>query len=117
MKLFAKNDGRDDGNHTVRPSGAVYVKATGLKGVPQAMSRGKQRNVPPSITVRNAIELLKRQIDRSDELRKLFYNDPRIEAWLNIAEAILTSAFGLPNGELHRNTHEFQIRHIADDST
>jgi len=55
-----------------------------------------------------AIPLIRRQIERADEIMKLHFNDPKVGAWENTTENILTGVYGLPNGELHPNTYEFR---------
>jgi uncharacterized protein (TIGR02391 family) len=64
--------------------------------------------IPPTISPQQAIPLLRRQIERLDEIIKLNYNDPKVGAWESTTENILTGAYGLPNGELHGNTYEFR---------
>src|SRR5713226_5313893 len=63
---------------------------------------------PPTISPYQAIPLLRRQIERLDEIVSLHYNDAKVDAWENTTENILTGVYGLPNGELHRNTYEFR---------
>ncbi len=56
-----------------------------------------------------AIPLIRRQIERLEEVAKLHYNDPAVDAWESTTENILNAVYGLPDGELHRNT--FEVKH------
>jgi uncharacterized protein (TIGR02391 family) len=53
-----------------------------------------------------AIPLLRKQIQRLDEIMKLHHDDPRVDAWESTTENMLNAVYGLPNGELHPNTHK-----------
>ena len=64
--------------------------------------------VPPTISPLQAIPLLRRQIERLDEIIRIHYNDPKVDAWENTTENILNGVYGMPNGELHGNTYEFR---------
>lgn len=55
------------------------------------------------------IPLIRRQIERLDEVMKLRFNDPGVDAWESTTENILNAVYGLPDGELHRNTYEVKI--------
>lgn len=79
------------------------------------MTRSSQReNVPPRITAEQAIALVKRQADRCEQIALLRYDDSDIDAWESHTEAVLTSAFGLQNGELHPNTERFKYAHRGE---
>ena len=55
-----------------------------------------------------AIPLIRRQIERLDEIIKLPFNDPRVDAWEATTEEILNAVYGLPDGEFHRRTQDFK---------
>ncbi len=71
-------------------------------------STSPKATVPPTISPHQAIPLLRRQIERLEEIVSLHYNDAKVDAWENTTENILTAVYGLPDGELHRNTYEFR---------
>ncbi len=71
-------------------------------------STSPKASVPPTISPHHAIPLLRRQIERLDEVIALHYNDPKVQAWENTTENILNGVYGLPNGELRSNTYEFR---------
>jgi uncharacterized protein (TIGR02391 family) len=56
-----------------------------------------------------AIELLRKQLDRIDQIQKIRYDDPEIKKWEVTTEAILHGAFGKPDGDDHDNTREFRL--------
>jgi len=56
-----------------------------------------------------AIPLIRRQIERLAEVIKLPFNHAGVDAWESTTENILNAVYGLPDGELHRNTHELKI--------
>jgi len=77
-----------------------------------AMVRRAQTNTvstPPTLPPQQATPLLRRQIERMDDLQRLRYNDPKIDAWQSTTLAILEAAFGCPNGEDHSNTTQFKL--------
>lgn len=55
-----------------------------------------------------AIPLIQRQISRLDEVVKLHYDDPAVDAWESTTESILSAVYGLPNGDLHPNASAFK---------
>jgi uncharacterized protein (TIGR02391 family) len=61
---------------------------------------------PPSLSPEQAIQLIRRQIERLEELLNLSYNDPRIDAWESTTRDILDKAFGRPQGQPHRKTSD-----------
>jgi uncharacterized protein (TIGR02391 family) len=71
------------------------------------MTRQTATTVPPTIDVARAIALLSRQLERADEIEQLPHNDPRVIAWENTTGNILDKAYGMPNGERHRNSSDF----------
>ncbi len=50
--------------------------------------------------------LLRKQIERLEEITKLHHDDPRVDAWESTTENLLNAVYGLPNGELHPNTEK-----------
>ena len=67
-----------------------------------------KQSVPPTISPQQAIPLLQRQIERLDEIMKLHFNDPASDTWESATVNILNAVYGLPNGELHSNTHDLK---------
>ncbi len=65
--------------------------------------------MPPTMQPHQAIPLIRRQLERLEEVTKLNRNDPKVDAWESTTENILTAAYGLPNGELHPNTYEWKF--------
>ena len=63
--------------------------------------------VPPNLFPPKAIELLRRQIDRGQELSKTNYESSATSAWKSTTETILDGVFGRPDGESDRRTREF----------
>jgi uncharacterized protein (TIGR02391 family) len=61
---------------------------------------------PPSLKTKQAIELIKRQIIRLEEIIKLHYDDPMIEAWESTTGDILDKAFGRPQGKTNQKTYD-----------
>lgn len=55
-----------------------------------------------------AIPLLRRQNERLEEVIKLHFNDPKVDAWESTTEEIPNAVYGLPDGELHRCTRDFK---------
>ena len=73
------------------------------------MGRGsKMPDVPPTMQPHRAIPLLRQQIERLDEICKLNYDDPRVDAWLSTTGNILDAVYGRPAGQDHQNTGEFR---------
>ena len=70
--------------------------------------RKQPPSVPPTMPPQQAIPLLKRQIERLEEIKKLHFEDPQIDAWESTTTNILNAVYGQPNGELHPNTYEFR---------
>jgi hypothetical protein len=73
------------------------------------VARTEPPSIPPRLQHHRAIALIKRQIERLDEIVKLRWNDPKIDAWESTTENILNDTFGMPGGERHRNTEEFAL--------
>jgi uncharacterized protein (TIGR02391 family) len=69
--------------------------------------RTQPASVPPTMSPQQAIPLLKRQLQRLQEVKALPFNDPRNDGWYNTTQNILNSVYGMPNGEMHRNTKAF----------
>jgi predicted nucleotide-binding protein len=63
------------------------------------MARKKEveDRVAPSISASKGIALLRKQIERADEIANLRYDDPRIGAWKNMTEQVVVSCFGKPH--------------------
>jgi len=55
-----------------------------------------------------AIPLIERQMERLKQVMDLPFNDPAVNAWESTTENILNAVYGLPDGELHRNTYELK---------
>jgi uncharacterized protein (TIGR02391 family) len=70
-------------------------------------------SVPPRTPPERAVELLKRQIARIDDVIGRHYNDPEVDRWENTTIANLNDAFGLPGGEPHPNTWDFKTAHAG----
>lgn len=68
----------------------------------------QKESVPPTMSAHQAVSLIERQIQRADEIIKLRFDDPKVDAWENTTINVLAAAYGMPNGEDHRNTHEFK---------
>ena len=73
----------------------------------------KKEALPPAIPHHQAITLLKRQAERADQIESLRFDNPQIEVWMNSTINILNQSFGLPNGEMHKNTHDFAYAQSA----
>ena len=74
------------------------------------MAQRKQaarESVGVTLSSQRAIELLRNQLGRIDEIKQLRYDDPEIKKWVLTTESILDGAFGKPDGEKHKNTSEF----------
>ncbi len=68
-----------------------------------------RQSVAPSIAPGRAIDLIRQQIDRLDnEVAKLSFDDPKVEAWESTTTQILNAAFGMPDGESERRTQDFR---------
>jgi len=68
-----------------------------------------KESIPPTMSPQQAIPLLRRQIERLDQVMKLNFNDPGVDAWESTTINILNAVYGQPNGELHANTYELKI--------
>jgi uncharacterized protein (TIGR02391 family) len=64
----------------------------------------RKESVSPTMSPQQAIPLIRRQIERLDEIFSLNFRDPRIEAWQSTTINILNAVYGLPNGAMHPNT-------------
>ena len=53
--------------------------------------------------------MLRRQIDRLDQVMRMNFNDPAVDAWESTTINILNAVYGQPNGELHPNTGEVKF--------
>ncbi len=60
----------------------------------------KIEKVQPSIDPTKAIDLLKKQADKIDEIISLDHKDPKVHAWENFTEQLIVSAFGKPHDNL-----------------
>jgi uncharacterized protein (TIGR02391 family) len=69
------------------------------------LARGN--TIPPTILPAKAIELLKRQIGRGEELKKKNFGSADVTAWKSTTEAVLHGTFGKPDGQADRRTTEF----------
>jgi uncharacterized protein (TIGR02391 family) len=54
------------------------------------------------------MELIRRQLQRIEELSKLKYDDSEVKKWDVTTESVLHGAFGKPDGDAHHNTREFR---------
>lgn len=61
---------------------------------------------PPAIAPGQAVQFIKRQMERLSEIEKLAYNDPKNESWESTTRDVLDKAFGRPNGQSHQKTDE-----------
>ncbi len=61
----------------------------------------------PTLAPYQAIERIKTQLSKIDEIISLRHDDPKIEGWESTTVAVLDAAFGKPNGEPDRRTREF----------
>lgn len=68
--------------------------------------QSRKESVPPTMPPHQAVLLIRRQIERLDDIMKLPYNHPEVDAWESTTANILNAVYGLPNGELHPNTSE-----------
>jgi uncharacterized protein (TIGR02391 family) len=69
--------------------------------------RTQKDSIAPTLSPAQAISLLRRQIERADQVAAAHRKDPQVEVWLNSTESLLNQAFGQPNGEPHTNTQAF----------
>jgi DpnII restriction endonuclease len=68
-------------------------------------------DTPPSISAEQAIPLIKRQIERLEEIKSLSYDDPKVDGWTSSTTTVLNNIFGQPNGELEARTKDFKYAH------
>jgi len=76
------------------------------------MAQRKQpgrESVPATLPSQRAIELLRKQLARIDEIEQLRYDDPQVKKWEVTTENTLHGAFGKPDGDAHDNTREFRL--------
>lgn len=59
----------------------------------------------PTLSPQKGIELLRRQIERLQNITARSFNDPEVSAWESTTINILNAVYGQPNGDLHPNTH------------
>jgi len=64
--------------------------------------------VPPQLDPEQALDLLRRQVERADAIIGSRYDDPEVDRWENTTTSILNATFGMPNGEPHQNTTDFE---------
>ncbi len=62
---------------------------------------------PPTITSQRAIELLREQLVKLEDITKLHRRDPEVQKWKSTTEGVINAAFGKPNGELHAVARSF----------
>jgi uncharacterized protein (TIGR02391 family) len=81
-------------------------------------------SVAPTLSHHQAIDLLKRQAERAQQIATLRFDDPQIEIWKNTTINLLDQTFGQPNGEMHKNTKDFAYAqggslylNMSDDET
>ena len=74
-------------------------------------SQPQKESVPPNLSPARALELLRQQLDRIDEVQQMRHDDPAIRKWELTTTNILHGAFGKPDGEMHENTREFAYCH------
>ncbi|SRR6266851_2822815 len=72
-----------------------------------ATRRIPPQSQPPTLSALQAVNLLRRQIERSEEISQLNHDDPKIDGWKSTTQTVLDGAFGLPNGESEWRTKEF----------
>jgi uncharacterized protein (TIGR02391 family) len=72
-----------------------------------ARKQPHKESVPPSLTPQRAIDLLRHQLARIEEIEQRSYSDPEIKKWALTTENILHGTFGKPDGEMHENTYHF----------
>jgi uncharacterized protein (TIGR02391 family) len=87
-----------------------YIAAPSAVNYNSFMARRAQphkESVPPTLTPQRALELLRQQLARIDEIKRLRYDDPVVKKWELTTENILHGALGKPDGEMHSNTYEF----------
>ena len=60
----------------------------------------------PTTKPEQAIELLRKQYLKADDIEHLKHDDPKIDAWVNTTVNFLADAFG-QNGGQHKNTNDF----------
>ncbi len=70
------------------------------------MPTKKFQDILPRMTREEAIPLIKKQIQKLDEITKLTFNDPKVDAWESYTRNLLDGFYGKPNGEMHQNTYE-----------
>lgn len=56
--------------------------------------------IQPSLDSPKAIELIKKQADKIDEIINLGYQDPKVNSWENFTEQLLVHTFGKPHDNL-----------------
>jgi uncharacterized protein (TIGR02391 family) len=76
------------------------------KGVPMPSRQPSHPSEPPSLPPEQAIALIRRQLDRLNEIGTLRYDDPRIDAWESTTRDVLDKAFGKPNGVSSQKTRD-----------
>ena len=70
-----------------------------------------KESVPPTLTPQRAVELLRQQLARIDEIKQMRYDDPEVKKWRLTTENILHGVLGKPDGEPNSNTYEFVHAH------
>jgi hypothetical protein len=69
----------------------------------------KKDSIVPTMSAADAIPLLQRQIARIEQVTNVPFNDPAVDSWLSTTVNILNAVYGLPEGELHHNTHDLKF--------
>jgi len=71
--------------------------------------RTPPESVPPTLSPYQAIPLLQRQVERLEQkIIKLPEDNPEVQAWESTTKNILNQAFGMPHGQMHSMTQEFE---------
>jgi len=60
----------------------------------------KTERIVPTLDPSRGIELIKKQIDKIDEIINLEYNSPKVRAWESFTEELLVNVFGKPHNNL-----------------
>lgn len=66
--------------------------------------RPRGESIPPRLTPAQAIPLIRRQIERLDEIVSLPHDNPKRRAWESTTETVLNDVFGQPDGAMHDKT-------------
>jgi len=74
-----------------------------------AKTQSKKDSIAPTMSAADATPLLQRQIDRIEDVTNAPFNDPAVDAWVSTTVNILNAVYGVPEGELHHNTHDLRF--------